>query len=411
MKLGFLLAVVLFIFTSSQVFCAGLVDVEQGIVKVIDKQNSQREALKQVIVKMTGDRSSLSNAGIVKALRSADDYILSYEYSIQDDQPIYKAIFDKNKIERLIRQQKLPLWGAQRPDAIIWLAYATDSNIKVVAEGENTEVSHSILTSAEGRGIPVLLPLMDLDDTISLSETDVWAQFLPVLENASRRYNSDYMLTARIIDVDALKAQQDVETESNTSQYIEVHKLSGIRAFDRDAITLDIALNNQQLLHEERVEKTTLGTFDVLSIPEKATLAIEWYIQGNGEVFSGREFANTSEQLIASFIDIFADLLGKRYAILPNQAATVEPMIIVSNIQSLHDMHSIANYLGELTVVDSARLVSVNGNIATFDLSLLGSLDDLYNTLALAKRLTEVENNAQTALTEETPKLHFFWQG
>lgn len=404
-------------FASFAVFGVSIVNINEGVV-LVKGQYPQRDAMRQVLVKMTGSQESLSNTGVLQALKDANDYILSYEYYFEDNQRKYKAVFDKVKIEALIRQEKLPLWGAQRPEAIVWLAFSNANGINVVADNDNSNLRKAVKQYSQARGVQMLLPLMDLDDALALSKTDVWARFLPVLQKASERYNSEYLVTARIISTKELQAQHDIQHAKKIDNgYIDTHKLHGIRGFDRDALTLDVALQNEDIRRKQTPSTLSETRVNDINIPDEYSLALEWYIQSkkagdNSDIWSGREFGDDVDSLIQTLIDIYTNNLGEKYAIVTGDMPSVRPVITVSNIQSLKDIVTLTRYLEALTVVDSTRLVTLQGNLATFEISLLGAMNDLHNTLGLGTRLTAIKtNDAIAEASNEKQPLHFFWQG
>jgi len=64
---------------------------------------------------------------------------------------------------------------------------------------ESSEYLTMLDQGASARGVSLLFPLFDLEDTSGISTSDVWAGFKePVLE-ASHRYQADVILTGRLI--------------------------------------------------------------------------------------------------------------------------------------------------------------------------------------------------------------------
>jgi len=52
--------------------------------------------------------------------------------------------------------------------------------------------------SAWQRGVPVIYPLFDLEDAGAVSTAEVWGGFMNRIEQASRRYDPDTLLTGRV---------------------------------------------------------------------------------------------------------------------------------------------------------------------------------------------------------------------
>jgi hypothetical protein len=202
-----LIFVISFLF-AGRAFCIGPQAINEGVVAVLKNRQEQREAFKQVVVKMTGSPTVLESPGVIRATRNAREYILSFEYFVEDDEQRYRAVFDKEKLERLLRAEALPIWGARRPDGIFWLANRTDGEVQVVSEYSQSNLTKAIVKHMQARGVQIMFPLMDLDDAMLVTPTDVWGRFMPVIETASSRYATDYVIAARLIKVASLRESQ-----------------------------------------------------------------------------------------------------------------------------------------------------------------------------------------------------------
>ena len=60
-----------------------------------------------------------------------------------------------------------------------------------------SEIIRTLQDQARLRGLPLLFPLLDLEDSASLSTAEVWGAFLGRIDDASIRYNPDSVLTSR----------------------------------------------------------------------------------------------------------------------------------------------------------------------------------------------------------------------
>ena len=68
----------------------------------------------------------------------------------------------------------------------------------MLAEQEQSDVVVALNTQARQRGLPLLYPIFDLEDTSKLSTAEVWGAFMGRIENASLRYSPDAVITGRI---------------------------------------------------------------------------------------------------------------------------------------------------------------------------------------------------------------------
>ncbi|MCU7797939.1 MAG: DUF2066 domain-containing protein [Candidatus Thiodiazotropha sp. (ex Myrtea spinifera)] len=162
----------------------------------------------QVLVKVSGDRSLLSNPEIDGLLRKASSYVQQYRYRMLDDksaepdadQPdrILWARFDERAVNRLLRQSGVPVWGTTRPSVLIWLGEESGTSRSLVSLERQPQLKRMVKHAANDRGLPVLLPLMDMEDRAALPVSDLWGGFETDIRRASNRYLPDVILVGRL---------------------------------------------------------------------------------------------------------------------------------------------------------------------------------------------------------------------
>jgi hypothetical protein len=195
--------------------------------------------LKQVLIRNSGTNAILNDKSVQKAYRKVKNYLQRFEYSKQDEVDlstpyIVTLYFEPRLINELIQGAQMSLWGSSRPLTALWLVVEENNERKVIKELSNDYSSdnHSppgnllaedlskqtasktmflnqapsnikstekiILDNAQRRGIPVLLPLMDLEDQLLVTMSDIWGVFSSSIELASTRYSADSSLFGRI---------------------------------------------------------------------------------------------------------------------------------------------------------------------------------------------------------------------
>jgi hypothetical protein len=200
----------LILLLSSQAFAAEVRNLYQSEQPVSSQSEEERQAvsadiLRQVILKVVGDSELLQQTDISPILEQSNQLIRQYEYErinvIADDltEPDRLEVvlsFKPSAVDQLIRDQQLPIWGTSRPETLIWLAVDQGGQRSIVSSDLQTTLTDTLLAEAEARGIPVLLPVMDLQDQSKVKYTDISAGFLDNIEQASQRYGSPVTLTA-----------------------------------------------------------------------------------------------------------------------------------------------------------------------------------------------------------------------
>ena len=164
-------------------------------------------ALRMVLVKLTGDRFAGNRSDLAPLIRQAENYMQEYRYrqkaAPQTDAGVPQELslklsvrFNEESLNQSLRALGVPVWGSERPSTLIWM----------VVEGENRERnmlsmdsgSHYISVIADRaslRGIALIFPLMDLEDTARLRPGDIWGNFKQPVLDASARYHPDSILT------------------------------------------------------------------------------------------------------------------------------------------------------------------------------------------------------------------------
>ena len=115
------------------------------------------------------------------------------------------ARFDSRALDALIQEAGLPIWGKTRPSMLMWLAVEDPSGRYLVGAEDSPTVTNVLHGTADGRGLPFVVPLMDLVDRSLIRVSDVWAGFPDKILQASDRYRADTVLLARIYQVNAIE--------------------------------------------------------------------------------------------------------------------------------------------------------------------------------------------------------------
>ena len=168
-----------------------------------DRASAFRQALRQVLVKVTGLRRFADTVQIESLVENAQGLVQQYqlrtvevglgETSVQE--PRLWARFDEGAVERLVREAGLPVWSRPRPSALAWIAAESDgSSLMVGTEG----IAEILRRGAESRGVSLALPLLDIEDQVLAGPPELWAEAEDRLRAASERYQPGSILIGRI---------------------------------------------------------------------------------------------------------------------------------------------------------------------------------------------------------------------
>lgn len=217
------------------------------------------EAFKLVLVRYTGLTPQSLSSTIRENRLTANQYLQRYQYETIDESQLQPSedetlnlimIFDEVGIAKLLSQLNLPAWNNNRPELLTWIAVGDkrfrlllgpdyESQLKTLIRGtgndpfldmssfadqpqpsSNNDTEEETLDPleqlfldkvgtdqslldvmgmiADERGLPLILPLLDLEDSLTIDSADVWGQFVTQLRLASERYNPDAILAGRV---------------------------------------------------------------------------------------------------------------------------------------------------------------------------------------------------------------------
>lgn len=194
---------------------AGLGDLYAAEVAVEDDSPEVRnqalgQAMQKVLVRLSGSTDVAGHPQAAKVLGRAPSLVQQFRYRLDDPQPSVDgqesqppqrylwAKFDKLATDRLLRESNIPVWGNQRPRVLVWLAVERAGKRSLLNLESDPLAREALQQRAFARGMPMQLPLMDLQDQAALSAADLWSGYEAAIREASSRYPHDVILSGRL---------------------------------------------------------------------------------------------------------------------------------------------------------------------------------------------------------------------
>ena len=172
---------------------------------LIAQRQGVREALQQVLVKLTGNSKIAKSPALETLLLSSDDLVVAQGYTISDSlhatqQPGIglEVNFSRTALDKLLRENALPVLPSNRPSLLIWTI--KDDPItgrQFVNAIRAPDITKHIDLKLQQRGIPFVMPEYDLEDRITLTPTAAWRMDASAIAEASQRYQSDIWVLLR----------------------------------------------------------------------------------------------------------------------------------------------------------------------------------------------------------------------
>jgi len=292
-----------------------------------ERGSALHSALSEVLVRVAGRNNVLDTEPARTLLADPGKLVQQYRYYTRpDSQPPVLLLwvrFDEASIRQGLQQQGVSYWGQERPDTLVWLAVEDRGRRYVAAADDDTDVHRQIELAARQRGVPIVFPLMDLEDQSRARFTDIWGGFFDNVLQASVRYRPQAVLIGRL---------------------------------NRSASGGWSSRWNLQVGAESRA----------------------WTDSRN-------DLAQLSQQGIDTAADILAGQFAVAGGGTGGSSNSVT--IEVRGVDSLADYARIDAYLETLTSVADMQLTQVSGSTLQYSLRLNGSLQDLTRTVSIGSVL------------------------
>ncbi|AJR07688.1 DUF2066 domain-containing protein [Photobacterium gaetbulicola] len=310
------------------------------------EQAARRQALEQVLIKVSGQSNIVENEVVAKALGSSNQYVSQFSYANLDGQRTLQLTFDRSRIRTLLTQANSTFWSEKRPNVLVWLVEDANRSRNIVWDQANNDLANRIKDDAERRGVPVMMPIGDFEDVTAISTPDIWGGFVQPIATASQRYQPQAVLIVRA-------RQQGGE---------------------------QLAINWQ--LYTGNVEQ--LGRNQVA--PSEG--------RSSGEAVTS----------VAQMVDSVADILGAKYAVPLGGDTSGQLAVVVENIHSSKDFFTLERLLTNLTSVAAVNAYRIQGDRVEFSVQLLSTEEAFQRELSQDRRLSAVAAPQEEQL-EPAPQL------
>lgn len=191
-------------------------DLYTSVVPVVSQALSLRskaleQALEKVLIKVNGNAAVLEVPVVEEGLKHANELLQGYSYqtvtkkgpssSSQSRTLQLKVSFDPESVQALLKQAAQTIWGEQRPLVILWLAAGDRATAHIVGSDSDSDLLVAIKQASAERGLPLLLPTLDLTDLQHMSAQDVWQLNTDIISQVSQRYGANADLAMRIVPI------------------------------------------------------------------------------------------------------------------------------------------------------------------------------------------------------------------
>lgn len=311
--------------------------------------------------------------------QKAERYLAQFLYQrvntgLEQSQLILRAEFEPSAINRLIQRLKLPQWGVDRPELLVVLAWQGDGRREVLASSPSSQIAAQLTDELEtvtaGAGLPIALPLMDLQDQRAMPEQELRAGFTDGLMDVAARYGADAVLLGRIKVMDAPEQEAPLASPQTTSE-------SESEALPAEELPVPLTFNMRES-------------------------EMTWSLHQRNETTRYADSSNTVREGFQTGMWMAARHLAERYAVKGGVA--IDPLapeqvvlndkarVNVLGINSLVDLKRVEKHLRGRTVVSEISLDTIDQvageALTSFTVTLKGSVAKLEQALAVGRLLS-----------------------
>lgn len=203
----------------------------EASLPALDQSDSERRkilrtGLESVIVRVSGQTDFRDNTVIREALNNADAYLLQFTYSSLPDAekaalrsetetknrlaaksggankspalpPTVRInlAFSPEAVKALLRKAQLPIWPANRPSVLVWVVSDSGAGKQQLLASDPAQAF--LLQEAKRRGLPLMFPMNDIKDQLTLGVDRLWNLDQAAITEAAQRYGEGSVLVGK----------------------------------------------------------------------------------------------------------------------------------------------------------------------------------------------------------------------
>lgn len=163
-----------------------------------EREQAIRAALEQLLIRMTGRSDVREETAAAGLFADANRFVQQFRYESTADGLQLSVAFDGSGLRRALGEAGVAVWRNERPPVLVWLAVDGGGERFLLGAHEHEPLRLPLMAAARDVGLPLLLPLLDLEDLAEVSFADVWGGFGDSVRTASARYGEPVVVLARV---------------------------------------------------------------------------------------------------------------------------------------------------------------------------------------------------------------------
>ena len=327
---------------------------------VADQTTSQRlaifeQAFRDVIVKVSGSTDVLNHAGMSRPLKSSARYVHQFRYitrkteseeGFEDGQLFLRVTFNQDAIENLLRSNDIAVWGKERPSTLLLISYQLNKNTSIVSADTTPDIVRELELLSQKQGLPVLFPLLDLEDRQLFGVQDIVDSRQQNINMAAARYLPDATLVGQISGI----AGKGWKGQWQLSFSDKMYKWSYSDASREGLLSQAVSQLAQTLAQEYALESVSSSNEEILFTVDQMTqlrdhIKVLSYLQSLDAVESVRPVLISQDSVtyrmkLRNSTEDLSRLIALSYVLeqldLPQINAATDDQAIIMNYRFVH---------------------------------------------------------------------------
>lgn len=171
-----------------------------------DRNAAIKEAMTIVLQRIVAGDKVLDDPTVQTALEQAPYYVKQYQYALiesgydpEGTARLMRVLFDEASLLDLLKTGKLGIWSEIRPETLVWLVVDDQGQRRFFKSEVMPELDYAIDKAAKQKGLPLIFPLLDLDEREQISVNEVLSAYPEQLLDVSGRYDVVSILAGRLV--------------------------------------------------------------------------------------------------------------------------------------------------------------------------------------------------------------------
>lgn len=171
-----------------------------------DRVQAIKQALYAVLSRVLVSEDISKIPAVQEMLAGAQNYVKQFQFSLiaaneysDSDARLIRVQFDEDQILEVLRKSQVGIWSEIRPETLVWLVVEQDGNRQFYNADAMPEIESALTFSSKVKGVPMIYPMLDLEEQQRISVSEVLGADSRNLLAASARYEVTSVMAGRVV--------------------------------------------------------------------------------------------------------------------------------------------------------------------------------------------------------------------